>query len=311
MEFFGVGNALYHYRTVNELQQIELCEGLCSLTTLSRIEKGGREVDSLISELLLNRLGKTSDKYDFVLNEEDYILYEMRFSIEEQIQQKNAIKTEELLSKYESLIPPDMIWHQQFLLFHKMYLWMLKEEPKDSIIKGLYEALHMTRADYKDKIKKNILFSTIEIKIIYELFLYGELVEDDLSRVFEFMENYYDEEEQRRLMVPFLYHLVFMYEKEEKYTDVVRVSERAIRLINSGRSFLNLADFYYQKIKAQEKLYRVNGEMEEKREQLIEECNHIYYVYMSEANQEKMKEVVQFYKERLECQLTKQEISSN
>ena len=118
MKFFGVGNALYHYRTVNKLQQIELCEGLCSLSTLSRIEKGGREVDSLISELLLNRLGKTSDKYEFILNEEDYILYEIRFSIEEAIEQKNVKKAEELLHKYERLMPPDMIWHQQFLLFY-------------------------------------------------------------------------------------------------------------------------------------------------------------------------------------------------
>lgn len=125
------------------------------------------------------------------------------------IEKEDTEKAEKLLEKYEKIIPQDQIWHEQFLLFYKMYVLMLKGESKEGIIQGLYNAINMTRPDYRDKEKKNILFSTIEIKIIYELFLYGELVENDLSRVFEFMEKYYDEEEQRKLMIPFLYQLVF------------------------------------------------------------------------------------------------------
>ena len=71
MKLYGVGNALLHFREKNKISQIQLCEGICSLTTLSRIEIGEREFDSLISEILLSRLGKAASRYEFVLNEED------------------------------------------------------------------------------------------------------------------------------------------------------------------------------------------------------------------------------------------------
>lgn len=305
MKFFGVGNALYYYRNVHELMQTELCEGICSVTTLSRIEKGGREVDSLMSELLLNRLGKSSNRYEFILNEEDYLLFETRFLIEDSIKNKNIEKAELFLEKYARIMPVDEIVHQQFLLLHRMYVAMLKDEPEEKIKEGLYQAINMTRPDYKDKEKKNILFSAIEIRILYELFMRGEFTVDDLSRAFEFMEKYYDVEEQEEVFLPFLRQLIVLYEKEENYPNVIRIANRAIDIIRSGRSFRYLADFYYQKIKAQEKLYHAQSEWQEIRRQLIEECNHVYYVYMIEDNLEKLGEVEQFCKERLQCQITK------
>lgn len=213
MKFFGVGNALYYYRNVNELMQTELCEGICSVTTLSRIEKGGREADSLMSELLLNRLGKSSNRYEFILNEEDYLLFETRFLIEDSIKNKNIEKAELFLEKYARIMPMDEIVHQQFLLLHRMYVAMLKDEPEEKIKEGLYQAINMTRPDYKDKEKKNILFSAIEIRILYELFMRGEFTADDLSRAFEFMEKYYDVEEQEEVFLPFLRQLIVLYEK--------------------------------------------------------------------------------------------------
>lgn len=71
VELLDVGSVVLYYREKRNLSQTQVCEGICNEMTMSRIETAGREFDSLISETLLERLGKTSNRFEFVLNDED------------------------------------------------------------------------------------------------------------------------------------------------------------------------------------------------------------------------------------------------
>ena len=55
---------LKYYREKYHLRQEDICRGICSVTTLSRLEQGSREVDSLLGQTLLGRnampVGSTS-----------------------------------------------------------------------------------------------------------------------------------------------------------------------------------------------------------------------------------------------------------
>lgn len=57
MEQNTLGILLSYYRTKYKLSMEQMIDGICSVSTLHRIENGGREVDSLV-ETLLGRIGK-------------------------------------------------------------------------------------------------------------------------------------------------------------------------------------------------------------------------------------------------------------
>ena len=69
MKINTVGVVLSHYRKKYQLSQTQICEGICGIPTYCRIEKGYREVDSLVSQSLVERLGKQVLEFELLLNE--------------------------------------------------------------------------------------------------------------------------------------------------------------------------------------------------------------------------------------------------
>ena len=55
MDFQTLGVLLYRTREKKHLSLLDVCSGICSQSTLSRVEQGSRELDSLTSERLQNR----------------------------------------------------------------------------------------------------------------------------------------------------------------------------------------------------------------------------------------------------------------
>ena len=307
MKLYGVGNALLYYREKENITQEQLCEGICPIATLCRIETGEREFDSLISDTLLSRLGKTANRFEFVLNEEDYVLYDTREKIENSIKNRNVEEVEHLIEKYEKLMPQNQILHQQFITFYKAMV--LKEKgKKEEVINMLHEAINMTKPDYKENSDNLKLYSVIEIKIIYELFQYEKYEEENLNSLFQYMNRFFDEEEKASSFVPFMYQLVLQHEEKEKYMEAIKIAEKAIDTLCNGKSYLYIADLYFEKLKCEEKLYNGTKQWKNRMKENYEMCNDIFYMYMVEENLDKMNQIDKFCEEKLGCQIIKPEI---
>ena len=82
---------LKYFRKKYNLSQEEICEGICSVTTLSRLEQGNREIDSLLGQTLLGRIGKEVTLFETMLNEADFELWKIRTEIEDYVE-KNQFK---------------------------------------------------------------------------------------------------------------------------------------------------------------------------------------------------------------------------
>lgn len=59
---------------------------------LSRLEQGSREVDSLLGQTLLGRIGKEVTLFETILSEQDYELWKMREQIEKFVE-NHKVKT--------------------------------------------------------------------------------------------------------------------------------------------------------------------------------------------------------------------------
>ena len=308
MKIYGAGNAILYFRLKNNLSQLQVCEGICPEMTLSRIETGEREFDSLISETLMSRVGKTPARFEFVLNKEDYDLYKLREDIKNHIHQENLGKAQRCLKEYENIIPENQPLHRQFLLYHLAMVQKRKQRPSEEITALLHQAIDITRPNYKEKPKLMMLFSRIEVKIIYQLFLYENYSEDTLYSLLRFMNRIYDDEEKEQLMVPFLHKIMRQQEEQNSFREVDRTCTRAIEIIRAGRTYRYLTDFYFSRIKARERMWHGGAEWKQRREELAEACMNVYYMSMTEENEQRMKEVEVFCREKLQWQITMQEI---
>ena len=271
--------------------------------TISRVETGEREFDSMISETLLSRVGKTAYRFEFVLNEEDYKLYELREEIEKFTKEGKVEAAQEKLHEYENLMPSDSVLHKQFILYHQALLMKWEKGDNKIIIKLFHEAIDLTRPDYKEKTSELRLYSTMELKIIYHLFLHEHYEEEDLALVFRFVEEIYDEEEKRNVMLPFYIYLVKRYEENHNFHEMRRISGQAVSMILSGRSYVHLMDFYYYELWAEYELNKDSVTWKEKRQELFQRCNEIYYMSMAIEDQDMMEKIKVFSEDKIGWQI--------
>ena len=304
MKLYGVGNVIFYYREKKKLSQMQVCEGICNEMMMSRIEMGEREFDSLISETLLERIGKTTNRFEFILNDEDYYYYLLREDIIKAVDMGDIELAKEHIMVYRKNIPMNHVLHEQFLLYYEALIMKVEKWTDAEIVACLYQAINLTREDFKEPITQLRLYSSIEIKIIYELFLYENYSYKTLEPVFRYVGEMYDEEVKRELLIPFLYQFGKRYLKEKNWHGLVEAAEQAIGLLQSGRTYLYLLEFHFMKVIAEQELYQNTNRWHEKRIELIERCNEIYYMSMAIENQDMMKKSECFCREKLGCQIT-------
>lgn len=73
-----IGQMLYDIRTEMEITQEELCEGLCTVSALSKYENGTRFPDSLLFHALMQRLGKSPSRINIMVSEPEAEYYEWK-----------------------------------------------------------------------------------------------------------------------------------------------------------------------------------------------------------------------------------------
>ncbi len=304
MKLYGIGNAVLHYRLKNKLSQLQVCEGICPEMTLSRIETGEREFDSLISETLLERVGKTTNRFEFVLNDEDYYFYILRENIAKMVDAGDLESAKKYIAEYRNNMPDTHVLHEQYVLYYEALIMKTENKSEEEIVSKLYEAINLTRGDFKESTERLRLYSVIEIKIIYQLFQYEEYSENVFESLFQFVDKMYDEEDKRELLPPFLYHLGEKYEKEEKWYELEKIANQAIEILQGGRSYLYLLEFHFMQMQASFYLHQNHQKWDVQKEELRLKCNEIYYMSMGIDDVEMMGKSKCFCEEKLGCQIT-------
>lgn len=304
MQLFGVGIVVLYYREKENLSQMQVCEGICNEMTMSRIETGEREFDSFISETLLERLGKTTNRFEFLLNDEDYHYYILRENIIQAVEAEKLEIARTYIADYRKDMPTNHVLHEQFLLYYEALIMKAEMQSEKEIVTCLYQAINLTRSDFKEPATQMRLYSGIEIKIIYELLLYEKYSYESLTPVFQYIDKMYDDEVKRTILIPFLYQFGLRYLEEKNWYELEKMADWAISLLQGGRTYLHLLDIHFMKVIAEYQLYHRYKDWDERRLELIEKCNDIYYMAMTIENHEMMEEAKDFCEEKLECQIT-------
>lgn len=160
---------LENIRTDKNISKVQLCEGVCTVTALTRYEQDMRVPDKFVIDCLLERLGKNSNKIEFIDTDEEFRISMYRNQIETLFFNREFLKVKEILDVYEKQINRSRHLHQQYICLKKGQL---------ATIDGEYEyalELFQRALSYTERlvivefgVEKRLL-SNIEIEILYSL----------------------------------------------------------------------------------------------------------------------------------------------
>ena len=110
----------------------QLSKGICSSSQLDRIEQNQLVADYFLLDHLFGRLGKSTERLEYVLPLEYYELYELRFLIQSSICHMQLEQAEQYIRVYEHKKMADKPLHRQFIKKIKAQIaWIRQENMKE------------------------------------------------------------------------------------------------------------------------------------------------------------------------------------
>ena len=176
-------------RKQQKISQQELSIGLCSISTLSRIESGEREPDQMLFDSIISRLGKDSAKWELILKENDKKLLQKRNYIEYLIQVEEWKELKGELEQYKGFSAVTNNLHEQYIYFIRAILYN-QERKFELALQNCYEGLEKTKLQIDDKNLKIIRrVSRNELRILYilgEILYQYRLEENNLIELYDY-----------------------------------------------------------------------------------------------------------------------------
>ena len=144
------------------ISQERLCRGLCAVSALSRYENGERIPDRLLMNVLIQRLGKSSEQLTTMISCQEYAYFEWKRKVKEALKKQNISLAQELLQKKEALNGTVNVALQE--QFYRYIQGILKGTCAD--ISDLEEAIRLTHPEFSGKIEEEDLFSIQELNLL-------------------------------------------------------------------------------------------------------------------------------------------------
>lgn len=138
-----VGVLIRELRLQQKISQQTLCQGLCSKSKLSKIEKGTLNPDIILAQALLQRLGISEREFVFWGNEKDTKFHEYIYRLK-RLSSPLDHTQQKLLNEFKQLVTEKDTLYRQHLLFEESYLI---KDPEQKIL-FLKDALRLTLKNF-------------------------------------------------------------------------------------------------------------------------------------------------------------------
>lgn len=169
MDNTTIGAIIATLRYEKKYSRKKLCQGLCSTQMLIKIENDEADVDKFMLDMLLQRLGKSSDKLEVILSDEEYEKIYIRDYIEELIWKNKKYEADVLLKKYEERYARDSNVQKMFVLRTKAYISRNLEHDIKKTEEYIRLAIETTLPGINSANIKKYLLAGAEIENMLEL----------------------------------------------------------------------------------------------------------------------------------------------
>lgn len=245
-----MGILIHRLRLRQNLSLEMLCNGICSKSTLSKIENGKLQPSIILLETLLQRLGYSEKYLTFWGDIKESEYHELKLNIKKQLLPPTQKQHQLLVNKLFSFIGAENDLYHQYYLYQKSFL-INNNLHKITLLK---QALHCTIKELNIDTLKNYRFSWIELMILNQLILHSYENESPYVTVQNFRKllQYYDSlptdiifQSETRLISFYLY-FELLY-KEQHYKTIIDLYNAHFKNFNLNHNLVVYSKilFYY------------------------------------------------------------------
>lgn len=233
-----IGNMLYELRESLGVSQSDLVECIMSISELSRLEAGKKEVDYVVLSTVFERLGKSLDKLELVVSEENYRILHLREEIQEALYARNYLEFSKKTDEFKRYGNKKNCIHHQYMMQMQAICDFLQDGNIEKCLDAFIQAMELTFLNWKRWKGEKIYLSGQEWKnilIIAQLQIQADRQEQGyclLNQACNYIETYITDEEQKVKIYP---HAVFLLGNEEYNRNHV---QRAYELCQKGKKCL-------------------------------------------------------------------------
>lgn len=293
-----IGLFIHAIREAKDYSMKEICDGICSVSTLSRIEAGKKIVDFLMIEALLDRMKLSKSEYEFILDKDDYCAYKQREEIEILIKCKEYEQAEKNLEKYEKENGEETL-HKQFIFFQRALMERVKNQfEKERVIKLFLKAISVTAPNFRKKFMQRENLSNVELSCITEMIV---CIKDSHKKEesFEELYDYFKWCRKREGLFPESYRFAMQYYAEclyenKKFKKCIQICNEVLEELYETSKVDNRANIFYIRAKAQEKQGFKN---KEERECCLKDFLITFYLIAFYDGEEQVKDLKQYIEE--------------
>lgn len=285
MESNKIGSAIQYFRESYQISQSKLCKGLCSVATLSRIEAGERDVDSLLLETLLERLGKTPNQFELILADFDYVSYQNREEIKKQIENNNFEAAYSLLNTYENIAASKGPVHKQFIITSRALLNELQGGEVERTIELFMEAVSYTVPDFKTNEIIDYYLSYTELNIIIDIIQrlksagLTDRAKEILFRVLEYLDMHNSMEEYNRLYPKVAIIASRLFMQEQDLNKALELCNKGLEINKGNRKLDYRGELYLIKAQITEALFKTQSNWKTLQDECLKLYLQAYYVF--------------------------------
>lgn len=236
MSSYYIGDFIRDTRIRKGYTQEQLCRGVCTSASLSRIENGAQTPGVTTLNCLMQRLGIDDRIFDVFESKKEMQICGMLDEMVCNIAYHEYDKLEENSKKLEELIGEGEAPEHQYLVFAKSILKKVKGAPNEEIMEQLMWAIHMTLPEFDGvtPLETNLLTYN-EITIINNIASmhaekerYEEALALGLWLKHYMEENVNDESEKRSKYPLIVYNLSNWFGRMGKSKDSLREADAGI-----------------------------------------------------------------------------------
>ncbi len=166
MHFITIGSVIAHARiNQNKIPRKDLIRGICTEQTLYALEENQYKTDTLMIDILLQRLGISPDKLEIVLSQEAYQLVRLRDLIEKAILRGRKELAVTALAAHPAQNSVSQMYHK------RMQACLSYRIDKDYELAAslLRQAVELTMPGFSYEVMEHYLISTIEMENLLAL----------------------------------------------------------------------------------------------------------------------------------------------
>lgn len=282
---YRLGDIIRMTRKSLSITQEQLCEGICSTETLSRIENGNQNPSRDVYELIMERMGRIRERAYSMLSVSDFKILEMKRLFDEYGKYYDYNQAEKELLKIKDIIGNSTLDRQWLIRAESLVDYHLNRINTQEFLDSFEKAIRLTIPQYGSISLSNWPLSFNEASLLTNISVaYSELGNDQKAievseESYQALKQSYVEDFQRVILqITLLCNLSNWYSSADDFEKSYQYAQEGIKLCRKYKLGNALSHLLYTLAWNKEHLIEVGVLSPELKRECLMDFMQAYYV---------------------------------